>query len=249
MASVQTAATMVLRVREELQLFTALAGTGTKQVTYRDGFSGDILDSDEPTTSILTRINQFMTRVAIDTGFKQDVFNITLVQGQDVYTLPDTVIRIISVYLGSNRLIRTTQTGLDSYYPSYRGDSQATPERYARLGTGNLLVAPIPPATPGTLKVRATTHVSDLTAITDTISGLPIAYQDLPIYGAALKMAVIDSENKYHQERKAFLVEECRSMLASLSALLDDEEMDDAAPLGLDEWWYAQVKESEVSPV
>lgn len=220
-----TLANLIEQVREEIYSLKL-------DLNFRDGDSLDTRNAANPlnSISITTQINKAQAIAAASFRYTLTEGTVTQVVSQREYALPTGCFDVLSVWDASGyRLRQTTIDGLDQRQPKWRSVVNGTPTRYYLPGARNIGLD-IPPSGTSNLTLKYLIDPTGLSALADTLSYIPLVYESLIVWGAAMICADMDAANEYAQMRKKMIAERYSGLGAELRALMEDKyERDDDA--------------------
>lgn len=222
----------ILTLRQHIDLTKEELLVFSPDFVYREGYTGDPDNSANPNSiSITNKINQAIADILMDTEFYTTVTTITTAAGTQEYSLPTDSFSIQSVWIGNNRLRRTTMDGLDHRTYNWRSLS-GTPTKYYTPSMTSIGLVPNPNAIVS-VKVLLARDVALLADVADTMPYISGPYQYLIHIRAALLCAMADTGNEKAQARAKWLQERYDYLIKSLKEELGDRADDDDAPLRL----------------
>lgn len=220
-----TLANLIEQVREEIYSLKL-------DLNFRDGDSTDTRNSTSPldSISITTQINKSQAIAAASFRYTMTEGTVTLVANQREYDLPTGCFDVLSVWNSSGyRLRQTTLSGLDHREPKWRSVVPGTPYRYYLVG-GRKIGFDVPPSGSGTITLKYLIDPTSLSLLADTLGYIPLVYEPLIVWGAAMICADMDAANEYAQKRKQMIAERYQALGSELRGLMEDKyERDDDA--------------------
>ncbi len=221
-----TLSNLIEKVREEILSMKL-------DLTFRDGDSTDTRNSTVPldSVSITAQINKAQAIAAAAFRYTQTEGTISLTSNVREYALPTGCFDVLSVWNASGyRLRKTTIRGLDEREPKWRSVPAGTPYRYYLVG-GRNIGFDVAPSGSATLTLKYLIDPTELSLLADTLGYIPLAYEVLIVWGAAMLCADMDAANEYAQIRKKVIGERYAAMGKQLAALMGDklDRDDDAA--------------------
>lgn len=212
MAGEKTIAELVRKVRDLIKEFD--------QTPYRDGFTADAAE-DAHSISIVSAINTAQRMLGTLGYIRERADDISTVAGTHVYTLDNSVIRVLSanLVLGDTvyPLRKMADRNLDIILSRGPSVTRARPREWGSY-MNNIVVNPVPDAI-YTLQVYVNRIAFDFEpdSTIATPFGLPSVYHEALAFGGALVLMAAEVENPSAQNRVPYLQQEWSRMWNELA--------------------------------
>ena len=205
---------LIVMVREETISFKA-------DLILRDGDSTDARNATVPIDSIsITRaINNAVALMVAEFKYAVENKTIATVIGTREYTIPTDYVDIISVWIGTTRLRKTTQAVLDGMFPRWRSTANGTPYQYYVSGSA-VIGFDIPPVAIVNVNINACVDVAVLSLLASVPAYLPTVFHPMIAWRAACLISEMDADNPVAQRRAQALMARYAEMGAKLKGLM-----------------------------